>query len=68
MGIAGPNDRLRAIRLAAALGGAAIVAGCSTGSLPSLTGSLPGWFTRSGSPAEAQAQAACVGGKVLDED
>jgi len=68
MGIAGPNDRLRAIRLVAALGGAAIVAGCSTGSLPSLTGSLPGWFSRSGSPAEAQAQAASVGGKVLDED
>ena len=69
MGIAGPNDRLRAIRLAAALGGAAILAGCSTGSLPSLTGSLPGWFSRSGgSPAEAQAQAAAVGGKVLDED
>jgi hypothetical protein len=70
MGIAGPNDRLRAIRLAAVLGGAAIVAGCSTGSLPSLTGSLPGWFSRSGgSPAaEAQAQAVAVGGKVLDED
>lgn len=70
MGIAGPKDRLRsAIRLAAALGGVAIVAGCSTGSLPSLSGSLPGWFSRSGgSPAEAQAQAAAVGGKVLDED
>jgi len=70
MGIAGPNDRLRyAIRVAAALGGAAIVAGCSTGGLPSLTGSLPGWFSRSGgSPADAQAQAAATGGKVLDED
>jgi hypothetical protein len=69
MGIAGPNDRLRAIRLAAVLGGVAVVAGCSTGSLPSLTGSLPGWFSRSGgSAAEAQAQAAAVGGKVLDED
>ncbi len=70
MGIAGPHDRLRyAIRVAAALGGAAIVAGCSTGGLPSLTGSLPGWFSRSGgSPADAQAQAAATGGKVLDED
>lgn len=70
MGIASPKDRLRsAIRLAAVLGGAAVVAGCSGGSLPSLSGSLPGWFSRSGgSPAEAQAQAAAVGGKVLDED
>jgi hypothetical protein len=70
MGIAGPKDRLRsAIRVAVALSGAAIVAGCSTGSLPSLTGSMPSWFSRSGgSPAEAQAQAAAVGGKVLDED
>jgi hypothetical protein len=70
MGIAGPNDRLRnAIRVAAALGGAAIVAGCSTGSLPSLSGSMPSWFSRSGSsPAEAQAQAVAAGGKVLDED
>ncbi len=71
MGNAGPNERLRcAIRVAVALGGAAIVAGCSTGSLPSLSGTLPGWFSRSGgSPAaEAQAQATAVGGKVLDED
>jgi hypothetical protein len=59
-----------AIRVAVALGGAAIVAGCSTGSLPSLTGSMPNWFSRSGGTpaAEAQAQATAVGGKVLDED
>jgi hypothetical protein len=60
MRLAGPNDRLRgAIRLAALLGAGAIVAGCSGGSLPSLSGSLPSWFSRTSSPA-AQAQASAV--------
>ena len=67
MRIVGPKDRLRgAVRLAAALGGAAIVAGCSSTSLPSLSGTLPGWFSRSSNPA-SQAQAS-VPGKVLEDD
>ena len=41
MGIAGPKHRLRAVRVAAVLGGVAVVGGCSGGSLPSLCGSLP---------------------------
>ena len=35
--------------------------------LPSLTGSLPSWFSRSGSAGRTQAQAS-VPGKVLDDD
>jgi hypothetical protein len=59
MRFAGPNDRLRgAIRLAALLGAGAIVAGCSGGSLPSLSGSVPSWFSRSSPAAQAQASAA----------
>ena len=67
MRIVGPKDRLRgAVRLAAALGGVAIVAGCSSTSLPSLSGTLPGWFSRSSNPA-TQAQAS-LPGKVLEDD
>ena len=67
MRIAGPNDRLRgAIRLAAALGAGAIVASCSSSGLPSLSGSMPSWFSRS-NPA-TQAQASVPGRKTLDED
>jgi len=67
MRIAGPKDRLRgASRMAAALAGAAIVAGCSGGSLSSLGGNLPSWFSRS-SDSATQAQAS-VPGTVLDED
>ena len=68
MRIAGSKDRLRgAVRLAAALGAGAIVAGCSGTSLPSLGGSLPGWFSRSNSSA-AQAQAAVPAGQVLEDN
>lgn len=68
MRIAGPKDRLRgAVRLAAALGAGAIVAGCSGTSLPSLSGSLPGWFSRSSSSA-TQAQASVPAGRVLEDD
>jgi hypothetical protein len=67
MRIAGPNDQLRGvIRLAAVLGAMAVVAGCSGTSLPSFGGSLPGWFSRSGSPGtEAQAS---VPGRVMEDD
>lgn len=66
MRIAGRNDRLRgAVRLTALLGGVAAVAGCTSGSLPSLTGSLPGWFSRSDNPTAASA--AVPAGRVLDE-
>jgi hypothetical protein len=68
MRIAGPNDRLRgAVRMAAVVGATAIVAACSSTSLPSLSGSLPSWFSRSSPAMEAQA-AAAAGGKVLDDD
>jgi hypothetical protein len=68
MRIAGPKDRLRgAVRLAAALGGAAIVAGCSGTSLPSFGGSLPGWFSRSGNPG-TDAQASVPAGRVMEDD
>ena len=68
MRIAGRNDRWRgAIRLAASLGAVAVVAGCSGGSLPSLTGSMPSWFTRANTTPTG-AQAAVPAGKVLDED
>ncbi len=68
MRIAGPKDRLRgAVRLACALGAGAIVAGCSGTSLPSLSGSLPGWFSRPNSSV-AQAQASVPAGKVLEDD
>jgi len=67
MRIAGPNDRLRgAVRLAAALGAGAIVAGCSSSGLPSFGGSVPSWFSRSDSAT--QAQASVPGTKQLDED
>jgi hypothetical protein len=67
MRIAGPNDRLRGvIRAAAALGASAIIAGCSTGGLPSFGGSMPSWFSR-GSPA-AQAQASVPAGMSLEDD
>jgi hypothetical protein len=59
MGFAGGNDRLRGmIRCTALLGAAAVVAGCSGGSLPSITGSVPSWFSRSSPGADAQASAA----------
>lgn len=68
MRIAGPKVRLRgAVRLAAALGAGAVVAGCSSASLPSLSGSLPGWFSRSGGSA-TQAQASVPAGKVLEDN
>ena len=68
MRIAGPNDRLRgAIRFAAALGAGAVVAGCSSSSLPSLCGSLPGWFSRSSSSADA-GPGVGAGRQALDED
>jgi hypothetical protein len=67
MRIAGPNDRLRgAVRITTLVGVVAIVAGCSSASLPSLSGSLPSWFARS-NPAPTEAQAS-VAGKVLDND
>jgi hypothetical protein len=66
MRIAGPNLCLRgAVRMAAVVGATAIVAACSSTSLPSLSGSLPSWFARSSPAMEAQAAA---GGKVLDDD
>jgi hypothetical protein len=66
MRIAGPNERLRgAIRLTAALGALAVVAGCSSSGLPSL-GGVPNWFSRSSSGTEAQASVPA--GKVLDDD
>ena len=53
MRIAGPKDRLRgASRMAAALAGAAIVAGFSGGSLSSLGGNLPSLFSRSSDSAK----------------
>ena len=67
MRIADRNDRWRgAIRLAASLGAVAVVAGCSSGSLPSLTGSLPSWFSRSDNPTTASA--AVPTGRVMEED
>jgi hypothetical protein len=60
MRIAGPKDRLRgAVRVATALSIGAIAAGCS-GSLPSLSGSLPSWFSAPSSSA-TQAQASAPG-------
>src|SRR5262245_15296725 len=70
MPLARPNDHLRrAIRLSALLGAVAVVAGCSATGLPSFgTGNLPGWFSRSSSPA-AQAQAAAgAAGRVMEDD
>ena len=68
MRIAGPNDRLRgAIRLGALLGAVAVVAGCSSTGLPSLSGSLPSWFSASNSPA-AQAQASVPAGRAMEDD
>lgn len=67
MRIAGRNDRWRgAIRLAASLGAVAVVAGCTSGSLPSLTGSLPNWFSRSDNPTTASA--AVPAGRVMEDD
>ena len=67
MRIAGPNDQLRgAIRLAAIVGAVAVVAGCSGGSLTSLTGSMPSWFSRSGG-AGTDAQASAPG-KTMEDD
>src|SRR5262245_15747507 len=69
MRIAGPNDRLRgAIRLAAALGAGAFVAGCSSSSLSSLGGTMPSWFSKSDSATQAQASVPGPGVKQLDED
>lgn len=71
MRFAGPNDRLRGtVRLAALLGAVAAVAGCSGGSLPSLSGSMPSWFTRSTPAAQAQASAgpAAQPGMSLEDD
>ena len=66
MRIAGHNHRLRGVvRVAALFAGVAVVQGCSS-SLPSLTGALPSWFSRSDSPA-AQANAS-VPVRQLDED
>jgi hypothetical protein len=68
MRIAGPNDQLRGVvRLAALLGGMAVVAGCSSTGLPSFGGSMPSWFTRSNSPG-AEAQASVPAGKILEDD
>ncbi len=66
MRIAGQDHRLRGIvRVAALLAGVAVVQGCSS-SLPSLTGALPTWFSRSDSQA-AQANAS-VPVRQLDEE
>jgi hypothetical protein len=66
------NDRLRGmIRCAALLGAAGVVAGCSGGSLPSITGSVPSWFSRSSPGADAQASAtpaAATPGMSLEND
>jgi hypothetical protein len=68
MRIADPNDRLRgAGRMATVFAAAAVVAACSSTSLPSLSGSMPSWFSRSTPATEAQASAG-GGGKVLDDD
>jgi hypothetical protein len=69
MGIAVRNDRLRcAVRIAAALGAGVVVAGCGGGSsLPSISGSLPNWFSRSDTPA-AQARAAATPSISLEDD
>lgn len=69
MGIAGRNDRLRcAVRIVAVLGAGAVIAGCGGGSsLPSISGSLPNWFSRSDTPA-AQARAAATPSISLEDD
>jgi hypothetical protein len=69
MRIASRNDRLRGIvRMAAALGAVAGVAGCAGGGLPSISNSLPSWFTRSDTPAtQAQANAKTPGVNVQDD-
>jgi hypothetical protein len=68
MRIAGPNNQLRGVvRVAALLGAVAVVAGCSSTGLPSFGGSLPGWFSRSGSSPATDAQAA-VPGRVMEDD
>src|SRR5262245_15512463 len=62
MRIAGPDHRLRGqVRIATVLAAGAILLGCSgTGSyvpsLPSISGSLPGWF-RTSPAAQAKAEA-----------
>jgi hypothetical protein len=64
---AGHNHRLRSVVCAAALlAGAAVVQGCSGGSLGVSLPGLPSWFTRSDSKA-AQANAS-VPVRQLDED
>jgi hypothetical protein len=69
MGIAVRNDRLRcAVRIAAALGAGVVVAGCGGGSsLPSISGSLPNWFSGTDTPA-AQARAAATPSISLEDD
>jgi hypothetical protein len=69
MGIAGRNDRLRcAVRVAAVLGAGAVIAGCGGGSsLPSISGSLPSWFSASDTPA-AQARAAATPSVSVEDD
>jgi hypothetical protein len=69
MGSLARNDRLRcAVRIAAALGVGVVVAGCGGGSsLPSISGSLPNWFSRSDTPA-AQARAAATPSISLEDD
>jgi hypothetical protein len=69
MRIAGRNDRWRRIvRIAATLGAGAVMAGCAGTSLPSIGGSLPGWFSRPDpSAARAQASAAPAGISLEDD-
>ena len=69
MRIAGPNDQLRgAIRLAAALGVGAIVAGCSSSGLPSLAAAACRAGSRAPTVRRTQAQASVPGTEQLDED
>jgi hypothetical protein len=69
MPIASRNNRLPgAIRIVGALGAVAIVAGCSSTGLPSLSGSLPGWFSSSStSTTQAHVQVSAPGAS-LDDD
>lgn len=67
MRIAKLNDRLHgALCIAGTFAAGAIVAGCAGSSLPSLSGSLPGWFSQSSTSA-TQAQASAPGVSLEDD-
>jgi len=67
-GMRGSHHHLHRLRRSAALLAAgAVVAGCSSPSLSSLGGRLPGWFSRPDTPVAAQANASAPV-RQLDED